>query len=267
MPCPDVDHGWGTALFHLGEEAMARFGTFHALAALGIAAFTLGIVAVPVAHGQAMPIALTGYDTDVITDADKTVRFADGYDGGGGSDGGSAWFENGAVDDRGVLRDDDGLPAGKTFMSAISNTMYMIQPANGMNSLRIDGAIDSTKTLTLATPAAYSAIYVLASGGSGGDDGTTGPTGTIHYADGSSLPFTYVCRDWCNNSNYAEAALPNLGRSSRGSDGTAFGYLHECYFALYETKLATDSTKMIKSVDFDPDPVIGKINVMAISGQ
>jgi hypothetical protein len=237
------------------------------LLALGIAVFALEMVALPAAHGQGMPIAVTGYDTDVIIDADKTVRFSVGYDGGPGNEGDSAWFENGAVDDRGVTRDDDGLPAGKTFLSAISNTTYMIQPANGMNSLRIDGANDNTKTLTLATPTAYSAIYVLASGGSGGDDGTTGPTGTVHYADGSSLPFTYVCRDWCNNASYAEAALPTLGRGHIGTDGKGFNYTHECYFALYETKIATDMTKMIKSVDFDPDPVIGKINVMAISGQ
>jgi hypothetical protein len=263
MPCPDVDHERGTALFY-GREAMARFGTFHALAALGIAAFALGVVAVPVAHGQAMPIALTGYDTDVIIDADKTVRFADGYDGGPGTDGGSAWYENGATDDRGVLRDDDGLPAGKTFVSATgSGATYMIQPANVMNSLRIDGT-DDTKTLTLATPAAYSNLYILASGGSGGNNMTTG---TVHYADGSSLPFTYTCWDWCNNNSYPEAANPNLGRGNRGSDGTAFGYLHECYFALYESNIATDNTKMVMSVDFDPDPTIGKINIMAISGQ
>src|SRR5205085_9087150 len=124
-----------------------------------------------------------------IIDADKTARFASSYDGDPGREGDSAWFENGAVDDRGVLRDDDGLPAGKTFMSAISNTTYMIQPANGNNSLRIDGAAVTPKTLTLVTPAAYSQIYVLASGGAGGDDMATG---TVRYADGISLPFTYV---------------------------------------------------------------------------
>jgi hypothetical protein len=211
-----------------------------------------------------MPIAVTGYDTDVIIDADKTVRFSAAYDGNPGMEGDSAWFENGAADDRGVVRDDDGLPAGKTFMSATgSGATFMIQPAKGKNSLRIDGT-DNTKTLTLATPAAYSQIFILASGGAGGNNMTTG---TVHYADGSALPFIYTCWDWCNNNNYPEAAIPNLGRGHIGTDGMGFNYTHECYFALYETKIATDNTKMIMSIDFDPDPTIGKINVMAISGQ
>ena len=86
---------------------MTRFGRFQTLIALGIAVFALGSIALPAAHGQAMPIDLTGYDTDVIIDADMSVQFAASYDGDPGREGDSAWFENGAVDDRGVLRDDD----------------------------------------------------------------------------------------------------------------------------------------------------------------
>ncbi|SRR6266851_1931540 len=120
------------------------------------------------------------------------------------------------------------------------------------------------ETLTLATPTAYSQIFILAAGGSGGNNLTTG---TINYAGGTTQPFVYTCWDWCNNANHVEAALPNLGRGRRGDDGLAFGYLHECYFGLYETQLPTDNTKKIVSIDFDPDPSIGKINIMAISGQ
>jgi hypothetical protein len=232
-------------------------------AAVGL--LTLAAVPVPSAHGQAMPIAVTGYDTDVIIDADPTVRFANGFDGNPGTEGGTAYFENGAVDDRGVLRDDDGLPAGKPFVSATgSGATFMLQPANGKNSLRIDGASDPTKTLTLATPAAYSQIFILAAGGSGGDNTTTG---TVHYADGTSLPFMYACWDWCNNTPHVEGAMPNLGRANIGTDNMGFAYAHECYFALYETMIPTDNTRMITSIDFDPDPSIGKINIMALSGQ
>lgn len=244
---------------------MSRISRFQIVLAFGIAVLGLGLVEVPMAHGQAQPIALTGYDTDVIIDADKSVRFANAFDGGAGSEGGTAWYENGATDDRGVLRDDDGLTLNAPIVSATgSGATYQLQPANGKNSLRLDGFNDTTKTLTLVTPAAYSQLFILAAGGSGGNNMTTG---TVHYADGSSLAFTYTCWDWCNNSSHAEAAIPNLGRGGIGSDNLGFGYLHECYFGLYETAIATDNTKMVTSVDFDADPTIGKINIMAISGQ
>src|SRR5205807_1129144 len=101
----------------------------------------------------------------------------------------------GAVDDTGA-ENDDGVPAGQAVASANGNgVVYQLQPANGANVLRI--ARTESGTLTLATPAPYTSLWVLVSSGSGGgmDDVT------INYDDGSSdfIPNGYDAGDWCDN--------------------------------------------------------------------
>src|SRR5262249_7341162 len=124
-----------------------------------------------------LPVLATGYSADVISDKDASVRFAQPFQGGT-----FAWFEAGAVDDDGVQHN-DGLPAGRTFVSATgSHATYQLQPANADNVLQLGAG--QTGTLTLATPAAYSTLYVLASSG----DGTpsSAGSGTITFADGTT---------------------------------------------------------------------------------
>ena len=114
---------------------MARFGRFQTLFALGMAVLALGIVAVPQAAAQPMgwlPLQLTGYNVDVITDRDQSVRFAQLFDKSC-----CGWFESGAVDDQG-MEHDDGILAGSTFTSMTgSGVNYQIQPAVFNNVLQV----------------------------------------------------------------------------------------------------------------------------------
>ena len=223
---------------------MVRCNKVQGWQALGIVSVTLLALQAPVAEAQA-PIALTGYNANVITPADKSNGPRTSFDGGS-----YGWYEAGAVDDHGRLRDDDGLTVG-TFVSAATNsvtganTIFQIQPTNGNNVLLV-GPSD-TLTLTLVTPASYSSIAILASSGSGGGQGTL----TLNYADGSTDTELYNGDDWCDNYNHSYAAVSGLGRAlDEIGDGTGFFYKHECDFGLYETDLAADPTKTIVSVTF-----------------
>jgi hypothetical protein len=202
------------------------------------------------------PIAVTGFNADVIVDKDTTTRAAHTYDGNA-----IAWFEAGAVDDTGTEHD-DGVPAGQTVTSATgSGVVYAIQPAAGNNVLRIPRTEDGT--LTLTEPAPYTSLWVLASSGSGGgmDDVT------ITYDDGSSdfLASSYDASDWCDNNQ--RGAITGLGRANPiGAYGLNFGYTNECSFGIYETELSPNPSKNVVSVTFHNQHA-NFTNIWALSGQ
>jgi DNA-binding beta-propeller fold protein YncE len=233
-----------------GQETLVRGLSGPAFIALDIS--------VPV------PVLVTGYSADVISDKDPSARFAQAFDSGT-----FAWFESGAVDDNGVSHD-DGLPAGLTFVSATgSGATYQIQPPNANNVLQLGAS--QTGTLTLTTAAAYSTLYVLASSG----DGTpsSAGSGTITFADRSTQAFSYNCFDWCNGQggSHPEAVLggPN-GRADVGPTGTAFVYNQDCDFQIYETVIPLDSLHAgvaIASIDFTGAPDAFLSNIFSVSGR
>jgi hypothetical protein len=211
-----------------------------------------------------LPVQVTGYSADVISDKDASARFAQPFQGGT-----FAWFESGAVDDDGAQHN-DGLPAGLSFLSATgSRATYQLQPANANNVLQLGAG--QTGTLTLTTPAAYSTLYVLASSG----DGTPSSegSGSINFADGSTQAFSYNSFDWCNGQGglHPEAVLsgPN-GRADVGPDGMAFAYNQDCDFQLYETVVAIDPAHAgvaISSIDFTGAPDAYLSSVFGVSGR
>jgi hypothetical protein len=222
-------------------------------AAVALAA--LAMVDIPLARAQE-PIAVTGFNADVIVDANLSARVAHTYDGNP-----IAWFEAGAVDDLGVQHN-DGVPAGQNVTSATgSGVVYAIQPAAGNNILRIARTEDGT--LTLNTPAPYTSLWVLASSGSGGgmDDVT------INYDDGTSdfLPSSYDASDWCDNSQ--RGAVTGLGRANPiGGYGLNFTYTNECSFGIYETQLSPNPSKNVVSVTFHNQHA-NFTGIWALSGQ
>jgi hypothetical protein len=263
---------------------MFRFGRFQSLLALGIAVLALGIVAVPQAGAQPtgwLPLQLTGYNTDVITDLNQSVRFAQLFDAGC-----CAWFESGAVDDAGTEHD-DGIPAGSTFASMTgSGVNYLIQPAVYNNVLQISNdpgaqgqGVPAVGTLSLLNPGKYSKIAIFAS--SGNSNGTAAGSAQVNYDDGSQLVASFNAFDWCGGSNALSVIPPNpvaslgaagIGRVGSGATATGsskFGYQFVCGpqgFEAYETIIATDNTKNIVSVTFTPpDPSTNRANVFGIS--
>jgi hypothetical protein len=211
-----------------------------------------------------VPVLMTGYSADVISDKDAPARFAQPFHGGT-----FAWFESGAVDDDGTQHN-DGLPAGLTFVSATgSRATYQLQPANATNVLQLGAG--ETGTLTLTTPAAYSTLYVVASSG----DGTPSSvgSGSINFADGSTQAFSYNSFDWCNGQGglHPEAVLSGpIGRADVGSNGTAFAYNQDCDFQLYETVIAIDPAHAgvaISRLDFTGAPDASLSSIFGVSGR
>ena len=211
-----------------------------------------------------LPVLVTGYSADVISDKDAKARFAQPFHAGT-----FAWFEAGAVDDNGASHT-DGLPAGRTLVSpTVSRAAYQIQPANANNVLQLGAG--QTGTLTLTTPAAYRTLYVLASSG----DGTSSSAGSgiVNFADGSTQAFSYNSFDWCNGPGglHPEAVLSGpIGRADVGLDGTAFIYNQDCDFQIYETVIAIDPAHAgvaIASIDFTGAPDAFFSNIFGVSGQ
>jgi sugar lactone lactonase YvrE len=211
-----------------------------------------------------VPLLVTGYSADVISDKDSQARFAQPF-----TTGTFAWFESGAADDNGTPHP-DGLPAGRTIVSTTSSgAIYQIQPANADNVLQL--SVGQTGTLSLTIPAAYRTLYILASSGDGSPSSVG--SGSIHFADGATQAFSYNCFDWCNGQgrSHPEAVLigPN-GRADVDSNGTAFLYNQDCDFQLYETILAIDPSHTgiaITSIDFTGAPDAIFSNVFGVSGR
>jgi DNA-binding beta-propeller fold protein YncE len=211
-----------------------------------------------------LPVLVTGFNADVISDKDPAARFAQPFPAGT-----FAWFESGTVDDEGAQHN-DGLPAGLTLVSATgSRATYQIQPANAKNVLQLGAG--QTGTLTLTTPAAYSTLYILASSG----DGTPSSvgSGTINFADGGTQAFSYNSFDWCNGLGgvHPEAVLRGpSGRADVGPNGAAFVYNQDCDFQIYETVIAIDPLHAgvaIASIDFTGAPDAFLSSIFAVSGK
>jgi hypothetical protein len=216
------------------------------------------------------PVSLSGYNADIVTDANKAVRFATPADIGTAD-----WFEAGAIDDGGTLHA-DGLTQGN-FNSAFTNpvtggnTVFQLQPFNGNNSLLLRYPNANSGTLSFLTPARYSNLAILAAGynASSNEVGTV----TINFADGSqSQPLVYDAFDW--GTGQSNIAIGNRGRNfDSGSDGKAFNYNKPVPFALYETDfdlLALGlSTKPISSLLFTGGTVSAQrpsTSIFAVSG-
>ncbi len=203
---------------------ISRFGRTCALVGLvGVA--LLG--AAPGLIAASIPIAVTGFDSDVVTVASpnsiKVVRF----------DGGSAaWFQ------AGLQGHNDGFPVSGTFVNDGSNgttntgTTFQFQPYLGPNALRLLAG-STTGTLTLVTPGSYGSVAILASSGSGGGTGNA----VLNFAGGITSNITYNATDWGQQTN-GPAALGKLGRNTDvGAAGTSFAYGHNVDFALFETDI------------------------------
>jgi hypothetical protein len=221
-----------------------------------------------------VPIALTGWNADVVSDADPLTRFAQRFDlGTVGRPNSAAWYETGAGGRP------DGLPSGQDFTSAVLNpitgdhTIFHLQPANALNVLRLGDTDPITNTLTLVQPAAFTSLSILAS--SGAAFGPAIGNLVLNFTDGtSSLPLSYNAFDWFQLTPGAAPfiALGSRGRNGDiGADGKGFAYLDASVFALYETDLDLAALGLadreLLSITFNRPATIGGITtIFAVSG-
>lgn len=209
------------------------------------------------------PIAVTGYNLDVIVEADavggNTFNYADTFDPVNpipGTNGGPACFyETNLVVTNifGSDASDTGLPASGLFTSEFDHgTVFQLGPYDGENVLYLTYS-NATGSLNLATPAIYNSLSVLAASAQGGGSGTM----VIHFSDGSSsalIPF--------NATNYLTTNTPSSGAALTNFGMLVIGQFNEFYSldngyqfpTLYQTTVdlaaAGLNNKMVTAVTF-----------------
>lgn len=151
-------------------------------------------------------VAATGYNQDVIAEAAAANALAATSTT---FDGNFVWYEKGFAGSG-----TSGLPAnGTSFTSAFNPAVtFQLQPYTSNNVAMIPGGNGSV-TLTLATPAAYSTLDLLAAAA----NGMANLTATLHFADASSATILIAVSDWFNGS---QAAVTANGRILRSTTST-----------------------------------------------
>lgn len=212
------------------------------------------------------PIAVTGYNADVVVEAgapqpgaltSATTLTMDG----GPANTGNTWFERGYQ----KFSPNSGLPAaGSILVSAQDAThQYQLPPSYTANNVIYVDATAPAATITFASPAAYSALSFLSA--TAGGSVTT--ECTMHYQDGSSEVKTFVARDWFNNTPFAYNANGRINTDNKifntVNAAAQNPRLYEALFSLGNT------TSPVTSVDLrwlDATNAAARVFVFAVSG-
>jgi hypothetical protein len=150
-----------------------------------------------------VPITATSYNQDAIVESNATPRLdvvTTATVDQGTNNGANTWFEQGYD----VANPGNGLPPANTVFAAQDNANYSFRTPPtyaGPNGILIDTVVTSG-TFTLTTPAAYTLLSFLGSGGNGGD--VIGVR--VNHADATFEVGSFGCPDWFNGSGIAFTA-------------------------------------------------------------
>jgi hypothetical protein len=142
------------------------------------------------------PIAITGYNEDMIVEANSETTLGGHYTSvsmdNGTANSGNGWYEIGFDRQAGIT----GLPnAGSTIGSAaLANHYFTMAPSYAGNDI-VDVDPSTTGTMMLATPGYYSSLSFLVSAGHGPITVNYG----VNHADGTSEYGTFSAPDWFAN--------------------------------------------------------------------
>jgi hypothetical protein len=226
--------------------------------ALGRATSVIGRLDVNVGSSPAQPLALTGWNWDMILE-NTSKPYSQHW---------ISMFEAGF---RGWP---DGLPTSRRFTSAVDGkVIFEFQPYTSSNDLRlaVSSAAARTKTLTLTTPLKYSKLYVLAACEAGSADGQM----VVNFTDGtSSTAIKFLARDWWAGTSEYSASYPTRRPAIAGLGRTAsMSYQNGQYgFEFHQTDVDLTAigldTKAIRSLTFTM-PVVGAdvMHIWAVSGE
>ena len=198
------------------------------------------------------PISVTGWNQSVIVDNSLFPFVTADFDNFS-----QFWFE------AGWLGHEDGLPRSGRFTSQFNtNVICQFQSYESNNVLRLDFSPDTpTATLTLATPAPYHSLALLAASGNGGGNASC----VLNFTDGTGVSnLNFVALDWyALNTNLAMAGL---GRETPG------GYQNAVTgFGMFETDFDLRAMgldgKFLKSITFTKASNASVTGVFAISGE
>jgi hypothetical protein len=191
---------------------------------------------------NATPLSPTGFNQDVVFEAlTFTPKVSHDFDNSG-----FAWFQAGAIDTSGLPHNDGLRPS---FTSRFG-TPFQFQSFTGNNALLLGpgGGLPSSGTLTLAAPASYGTLAILASASAS----NVTPTVTVRYTDGTTDTFNYNAPDWIS-AGAASAALPSpVGRATVGAGNTFTGTdtVHGDTWQMFETDIHPNASKLVASLVF-----------------
>ena len=206
------------------------------------------------------PIRVTGYNQDIIVEADAgragPLEVTDASLDGGTSNTAYTAYEQGYN----LTAPATGLPqAGTTLTNATAADHVYRMPASysGANVALVDSAVP-TATLTFATPANQSAISLLGTAGGG----AVTLNYTINHADSSVQTGSIVIPDWFNVTPFA---FPLRGRVHVGNG--SFNAVDTENPRLYSVDIAVERTSSpITSVQLDYASGNGHAAIFAVSG-
>lgn len=150
-----------------------------------------------------VPITATSYNQDAIVEANATPRLdvvTTATVDAGTNNTANTWFEQGYD----VANPGNGLPPANTVFVAQDNANYSFRTPPtyiGPNGILIDTAVTSG-TFTLTTPAAYTLLSFVGSGGNGGD--VIGVR--VNHQDGTFEVGSFGCPDWFGGAGIAFTA-------------------------------------------------------------
>lgn len=233
-----------------GSTAYVGFtgGTGGVASTQRISNFTLSNV--PVVTRTATPLAVTGFNQDIVVEAGATNDATNHYLGAVTAtlDGNTANPKNGATFyERGLPGTNGGLPVGGTsFVSQDDpNTTFKLQSGAGNNSLQVNSN-NPTGVLTLSSPQAVSQLVVLATTGSGSYP--SAPM-TLHFSDHADLVLAYSAPDWFGRDGAGLLGLDRINVSTGTPDGNTNDP------RLYETSLDLTQfgvqNNQLTSISFD----------------
>lgn len=228
--------------------------------------FTAALGAVTAAQAQSYaPVAVTGFNQDVVANATGTTLASTTYDVDGSNGAGYNFMAPGFVTPSGAAPTRF-LPATGIVTSALTTGLtYQLASYSANNSLRLPLTglgTAASGTLTFSTPRTASVVYVLATSGGG----ISNVTPTITFTDGTTQVFgSLLVQDWFDGSS---PAATGLGRVSRNTASTIENLTTNP--RLYQLQLAVSAanyTKPIQSITFSKaaSSTSGAANIMAIS--
>jgi hypothetical protein len=222
----------------------------------------VGVIAVSAASGgEFTPIAVTGFTQDMVVESTAShaapLEVTTASLDAGTLNTGSTWYEVGYN----TAAPTTGLPLAGTVLTnqAANDHTYRLAPSytSASNAILVDSVVP-TATITLATPASYSALSFL--GSSGG--GAVTLTYTITHTDSSAQTGTIVIPDWFNVNPYA---YTTRGRVDVGNGG--YSAVDTENPRLYSVDLAIERTSTpISNIVLTHSEGTGHATIMALSG-